>query len=358
MTSTSASSGSSSHRRSYTRPDVTWLSRWLSNFPLHTYPEDPSSTSPNASPTSLYVVPPHPGPSSWTSADPRCLRWQIEFLFRSASSRSSAPINLVFLDPRTEDFVWGPGGQLPFLEVNDDKLTSSKQQSSLIGISGLQHWVDNYMPYPWDRPELQEKAEAGSSKPYPTQALKFEAESWVTLLEIKVTSGVLMQLLTLPTTATPPRQRPALLTRLLASNLLPSALYRLSLLRNLSYLVPFHPTAHPSPLPTFLSWLGAIEFTHPFSLPGGGSTEKNEAEWLGKSEKEREEDLGDRAQSGDWRSARSERDEARILELALAEGSGSYVDIITAACEALEAVGSRLEADGDGAESGWILGAE
>ncbi|KAK0535920.1 hypothetical protein OC834_000893 [Tilletia horrida] len=352
-----AASTSSSARTSA----PTWLSRFLSNFPLYTYPD--SASSPGSSSTStapeaptLYVVPPHPAlASSWTSADPRCLRWQMELLFRSPS-QDAQPINVVFLDPRAEDLVWGPGGTLPFLHLPLAP-DSRNPAGNLVGVSALQHWVDNYHPYAWERPELGEKA-GSSSAPYADEALRLEAQSWITLLETKALAGLLLQLLLLPALPPRPAQRPALLTRLLASSLLPSALYRLSLLRRLSYLTPIHPTSHPSPLPAFLAWLGAVEFTHPFSLPGGADAEKDSATIIGKSELEREEEIGDRARAGDWRSCRSEREEARVLELALKEGSGSYTDLLQGACEAIEAVGVRMEADGEGAEKRWALGAD
>ncbi|KAE8231157.1 hypothetical protein CF326_g3830 [Tilletia indica] len=343
-----------------------WLANFLSNFPLYTYPA-PASTSTSASTSvttpTLYVVPPHPSSAlTWASADPRCLRWQLELLFR-ARSKDSTNINVVFIDPRTEDFVWGPGGQLPFLHlpISASTSTSTRNPSGhLVGVAGLQHWADNYHPYAWDRPELGEKDDtsASSARPYASEALKLEAQSWVTLLETKVLAGLLMQLLSLPALPPRPSQQPALLTRLLASSLLPSALYRLSILRRLSYLTPLHPTSHPSPLPAFLSWLGAVEFSHPFSLPGGGDSEKERSAIMGKSELEREEIIGDRARAGEWRSCRSERDEAKMLELALREGSGSYVDLLTGACEAIEAIAVRFEADGEGAEQKWALNAE
>ncbi|CAD6884575.1 unnamed protein product [Tilletia controversa] len=341
-----------------------WLTRFLSNFPLHTYPASTSASTSTALTTpTLYVVPPHPSSApTWASADPRCLRWQLELLFRTRSN-STTDINVVFLDPRTEDVVWGPGGQLPFLHLptSPSGTTSARNPAgNLVGVAGLQHWADNYHPYPWDRPELGEKADASpsSARPYPSEALKLEAQSWITLLETNVLAGLLMQLLTMPALPPRPSQQPALLTRLLASSLLPSALYRLSLLRRLSYLTPLHPTSHPSPLPAFLSWLGAVEFSHPFSLPGGADAEKNSTALIGKSELEREEIIGDRARAGDWRSCRSERDEAKVLELALREGSGSALDLLSSACEAIEAVGVRFEADGEGAERKWALDAE
>ncbi|KAK0541100.1 hypothetical protein OC835_000310 [Tilletia horrida] len=319
-----AASTSSSARTSA----PTWLSRFLSNFPLYTYPDSASgssstSTAPEA-PT-LYVVPPHPAlASSWTSADPRCLRWQMELLFRSPS-QDAQPIKVVFLDPRAEDLVWGPGGTLPFLHLPLAP-DSRNPAGNLVGVSALQHWVDNYHPYAWERPELGEKV-GSSSAPYADEALRLEAQSWITLLETKALAGLV-------------------------------ALYRLSLLRRLSYLTPIHPTSHPSPLPAFLAWLGAVEFTHPFSLPGGADAEKDSATIIGKSELEREEEIGDRARAGDWRSCRSEREEARVLELAMKEGSGSYTDLLQGACEAIEAVGVRMEADGEGAEKRWALGAD
>ncbi|KAL9933788.1 hypothetical protein V8E36_007446 [Tilletia maclaganii] len=369
-------STSSSDGAAFGARHSSWYSRLLSSFPLHIYEAPPpasSSTPSQARPAQrprLYILPPHPAQaaSTWASADPRCLRLQLELLFRSGGDKAKGTtpaFDVVFVDPRVEDLVWGPGGQLPFLHLptgNAGGSSSGAQTSQrnpagrLVGVSGLDHWLDNYHPYPWDRPELDEKSPP--SRPYGSDALKAEAASWQVLLETKVFAGVLMQKLTLPAPSPRPTQQPALITGILASALRPSALYQLSLLRRLSALIPLHPTSHPSPIPAFFAWLAAAEFSHPFSLPGGGASEQSNAANIGKSELEREEEIGDFARAGEWRSCRSERDEANLLNLALQEGSGSYTDILRAACDAIEAIGTRFEAEGDGADGKWALNAE
>lgn len=132
--------------------------------------------------------------NSWASADPVCLRWQMELLFRGASFDC---------EPATEMY-WTPDGQLPVAELPPGECMPRQggtSQPPLLGSAALIHYVDNYLPF--SRPETDEKTI------WPDTAAG-EVLLWQNLLEGRIMAGVVLACLRAGVYAPPPTQAPLL----------------------------------------------------------------------------------------------------------------------------------------------------
>lgn len=171
---------------------------WL--FPLVTFPappshESPSPTSPPATPE-LHVLPGHVRIDSqgnprttWTSRDVRCLTSQVEFLFRKVDFETRQV---------EREEAWGPKvGGLPFVHLPQPQPRSNRSGGPsaaastaapprLLAADSIPTWVETLAPFPYERVE----AGGDAFEPYPSQAVKAEADMWTTLLQKGVMAAV------------------------------------------------------------------------------------------------------------------------------------------------------------------------
>lgn len=177
----------------------TWLIPFFARFPLREFPaaqplqdEEEHVTRPT-----LYVAPGHirrrdkGSTTTWTSADAQCLRWQMEFLFRS---QSGAPFACKQI---SQEEAWGPKvDSLPFaqLPAHGSSSRGAAKISSpprLLDAESLATWAETRWPYEWEKVENAGHGEgASSSRPYPSDEAKLEAELWMSLLEGKLMAAV------------------------------------------------------------------------------------------------------------------------------------------------------------------------
>lgn len=161
-------------------PMPEFIRKLFTSFPLHEWPSaqagtaEPELEKVSEKPT-LYVATKWPG--QWASADPVCLRWQMELLLRGAD------FDVVALD----DVYWAPEGNAPFLQLAPSQRASmegTERLPGLVGMAGIPHFVENH--YPLDRPELEEKSV------WPSEEVKHESIAWRTLLYGRLTAGALL----------------------------------------------------------------------------------------------------------------------------------------------------------------------
>ena len=157
-----------------------FIRKLFTSFPLHEWPSaqagtaEPELEKVSEKPT-LYVATKWPG--QWASADPVCLRWQMELLLRGTD------FDVVALD----DVYWAPEGNAPFLQLAPSQRASmegTERLPGLVGMAGIPHFVENH--YPLDRPELEEKSV------WPSEEVKHESIAWRTLLYGRLTAGALL----------------------------------------------------------------------------------------------------------------------------------------------------------------------
>lgn len=190
-----------------------WARFIFSTFPIYEWPAaqvtDSNYEPPPEMPV-LYIAPGHPIPvqarnqrivdekgvdsappagRSWASADPQCLRWQMELLFRRFD----------FVTRQVDEVdSWGPGphAPMPYLRLPSSYQIGAPAQSSvtlralvsLIGSKDLARWTENHAPWWKERPELQENGTTTSDSASDPQAA--EAQTWISLLSTKVMAGV------------------------------------------------------------------------------------------------------------------------------------------------------------------------
>lgn len=174
-----------------------WARAIFSRFPLYELPSaeiyDEGFEAPPSRPR-LYVAPGHPLPSSsrkraagltWTSSDPRCLRWQVELLLRGQAFECRAIDELE---------SWGPDSarSLPFLHLSPEYQVASHVQQRLISAKDLPRWAEHHAPWTRDRIELgPTPSEKGKEKAgIEEDATDAEARVWTSLLETKVMAAV------------------------------------------------------------------------------------------------------------------------------------------------------------------------
>lgn len=187
--------------------------RFFALSPLVTFPAAATPTESHVTTTTepvLYVAPGHPragtqgsaSSSTWTSADVRCLRWQMELLLRGQGQTRTQQI-----EPGE---AWGPiQGGLPFLELpapSSRRRTSANAHASgssssaprvLGGHDSLRTWCETNAPFEYQRKELGQASEqAKTARPYPNEATQDEAEMWMTLLEQGLMAAVLLAQMT------------------------------------------------------------------------------------------------------------------------------------------------------------------
>lgn len=198
-----------------------WARAVFSRFPLYEWPAAQvvdSTYEPPPSKPILYVAPGHPLPASlrasaasekgaiaitgalpgrgWASADPLCLRWQMELVFRGFD------FDIRQIEPLES---WGPGAhnRLPYLQLPPSfQVTalaprtggsSSRFLTSLVGADELPRWVENHAPWKRDRVELREKAAPdakGKGKMPEDAAMAAEVKTWLSLLGTDPMAGV------------------------------------------------------------------------------------------------------------------------------------------------------------------------
>ncbi|SHO76068.1 Uncharacterized protein MSYG_0403 [Malassezia sympodialis ATCC 42132] len=303
-------------------PDV--IRRLFRQFPRHVWPpaqavlsDDDAGRVPKR--LVLHVTPALPrAENSWASADPVCLRWQMELLFRGASFDC---------EPATEMY-WTPDGQLPVAELPPGERMprqSGTSQPPLLGSAALTHYVDNYLPF--SRPETDEKAV------WPDKVAD-EVLLWQNLLEGRIMAGTLLACLRAGVYAPPPTQAPLL--RRWLSGMLPgevtaeqAALARLARLSTSG--------ASPSSLVAVFGRDPLADTRNPLALVPGYSV--------------------------DWVGFLSGNTDYSAPDAATADyvPPGLRIDqdaIVRDAVEALEAVATRLEAQSapQGSDT-WFLGA-
>ncbi|SPO39849.1 uncharacterized protein PSFLO_05330 [Pseudozyma flocculosa] len=296
-------------------PVPNWVVRLFSAFPLHVWPEadviSPAPSPPPRKPT-LYVAPhlnrdgtlsppsQHASTSKetlgWTSSDPTCLRWQLQLLFRGVD------FDVEFIDPSQS---WGPGGQLPFLH-----LPPAFQPPSTNASSSSRSWLGAKrgavvpslltaaaLPHFLDNhfPLWRpELGEKADANPlWKDKATELESRTWINLLSGRVMAGVLQ-------------------TTFLDDQL-----------RRISALNPKARSQPTSRLPGwevgFLGWVGAHSM-------GAGA--------------------GQDAATGDG------EDSLRYAAPVVDENK-----VVDDAVKGIEALGLRTQADLEGAEGAWMLGA-
>lgn len=172
------SSAQSVRKTTIPMPDV--IRRLFSLFPLHVWPAaqaseawSRTSSEPLTQPI-LYITPPSQHTqekNAWASADPVCLRWQMEFLFRDVP---------VHCEP-TFDAYWSPEHSTPFALF--PATSGSTHNDQLVSATGLQRYLDHH--YPLSRAELGEK----SVWPHGEQD---EVFLWQNMLETRVMAGVIL----------------------------------------------------------------------------------------------------------------------------------------------------------------------
>lgn len=203
-----------------------WARAIFSRFPLYEWPAaqiiDTTYEPPPSKPI-LYIAPGHPLPASlraaaplqksasrdvgvlpgrgWASADPTCLRWQMELVFRGFDFdvRQIEPLD-----------SWGPGphNRLPYLRLPPSFQvsappprpggSSSRYLTSLVGADDLPRWVENHAPWKKDRVELREKQSPdtkGKGKMTEDPVIAAEIKTWISLLSTDLIAGVVSALL-------------------------------------------------------------------------------------------------------------------------------------------------------------------
>lgn len=179
MSANSATQGRPASRPSLL-PMPEFIRKLFTSFPLHEWPSaQPETAGPEQEKMSekptLYVATQWPG--QWASADPVCLRWQMELLLRGAEFDVAA----------LDDVYWAPEGNAPFLQLSPAQRASiegTERLPGLIEMSGIPHYVENH--YPLERPELEEKSI------WPSEEVKHESIAWRTLLYGRLTAGALL----------------------------------------------------------------------------------------------------------------------------------------------------------------------
>lgn len=179
-------------------PDV--VRRLFAQFPWYTWPAahvvaskaeaEPSPTNPV-----LYITPPLDNvSSSWASADPVSLRWQMEFLLR----------DVPFECKSVHDAYWSPEHATPFLQMPEAMQKAENGRivmPPVLGATYLPHFMDNY--YPLTRPESKEK-------PVWPGTTGNEALVWQSLLEGRIMAGVVLASLRAGAYTPPPASVPLL----------------------------------------------------------------------------------------------------------------------------------------------------
>lgn len=223
--STASSSSTPSPAPSTSRSLTSSLARFFSLFPLHQfpaaqplYPEDDTRVT---KPT-LYVAPGHARERNgrvertWTSADARCLRWQMELLFRSspslqgyevdgsrASTSGSKSTGHFDCEQIEHQDAWGPKiDSLPYLQLpphGKGKVVPSSTAyvpsapPRLLDDEALPTWAETRWPFEWEKVEkhgAEEERGQKTSGPYESEEKRLEAEMWTSLLEGKIMGAV------------------------------------------------------------------------------------------------------------------------------------------------------------------------
>lgn len=303
-------------------PDV--VRRLFRQFPRHVWPpaqavlsDDDAGRVPKR--LVLHVTPalPH-AENAWASADPVCLRWQMELLFRGASFDC---------EPATDTY-WSPDGQWPVAELPPSERMPRQggtSQPPLLGSAALPHYVDNYFPF--TRREADEK-------PLWPDNTEEEVLLWQNLLEGRIMAGVLLACLQAGVYAPAPGPTPLL--RRWFSGILPgettaeqAALARLARLSSSG--------ASPSSLAAVFGRDFMADTRNPLALVPGYSVD-----WVGFLSGQTDHSAPDPA-TADYVPAGLRIDRDAILRDAV---------------EALEAVATRLEAQGaPHSDATWFLGA-
>ena len=159
-------------------PDA--VRRLFALFPLHEWPAASSvdAAADAVEKPTLFVSPPPPGAavraSEWASANPVCLRWQMELLWRGADFDCQV----------VQGTSWGPGGQLPFLQLPKAGGTVYRP---LLSQDALTQYVDTHYPLA--------RLETGEKSVWPDPAAEAESAAWHNLLAGRVMAGTLLQCL-------------------------------------------------------------------------------------------------------------------------------------------------------------------
>ncbi|WFD25476.1 hypothetical protein MNAN1_000436 [Malassezia nana] len=302
-------------------PEV--VRRLFRQFPRHVWPPAQAVLSTDDAgrvPTRLvlHVMPPHRhAENTWASADPVCLRWQMELLFRGFAFDC---------EPTTEAY-WSPDGQLPVAELPPGERMPRKGGTSLpplLPVGDLPHYVDNYKPL--SRPETDEK-------PVWPDKVADEVLLWQNLLEGRIMAGVLLACLRAgvyepATTETP-------LLRRWFSGLLPGE--RTAEQAALARLVRTSTSgASPSSIAAVFGRDTWVDMRDPLALVPGFSVD-----WVG-------------FLSGNTDHSAPDPDNANHIPAGLRIDQDA---IVRDAVEALEAVALRLEEQGSSDAPTWFLGA-
>lgn len=178
-------------------PDV--IRRLFALFPLRVWPaaqavSDREVVKMPKDKAELYVIPARATEkNSWASADPICLRWQMEFVFRQVP---------VHCEPIYHAY-WSPDHSVPFALFRSSSKQSGEDlpDTLLLSESNLLRYMDHH--YPLARPELDEKSV------WPEGA-EDEVPIWKNLLERRVMAGVLLSCIRSGVYTPPPSSKPFL----------------------------------------------------------------------------------------------------------------------------------------------------
>lgn len=320
-----AGSSRAGMRRSLSVPMPDFILRLFASFPLHVWDSAKAAEDAPADVATrpvLYVAPASE-PESWASADPVCLRWQMELLWRGADFECRA------IDGRS----WGPDGGLPFLHLPPSAQTPKRGGAPLTTLLSAQEmpaFVDTH--YPLVRLETASTEEDKSV--WPDDATALESGAWKSLIEGRITAGALLASITAAALATPSAAREPLLRRAL------------------HILLPVDPT--PEAI--------ALEKTIELSSAGATSASLDEVfglQHIGDVRNPLSRYPGFTVDFVGWLNGTASQDAPDYGGEPLAPAPGTTIDragIYEQAQESLLAMAARLEQSGANS-SGWLLGA-